>query len=107
MCLPICPCLTLSYFALWVSLPDATRRGTSDGSTNRLRGAALGLPAGALEDQRAEKRWATQSKNPGESKFSSGLASKFHHGPVAGDNVTVIKADGTGKVRFFPENPRG
>lgn len=78
-----------------------TPPGTSNGSTNRLRGVTLGLPAGALEDQRAEKRWATQSKDLGESKFSSGLASKFHHGPVAGDNVTVIKADGTGKVHFL------
>lgn len=96
--------LALSHPFIFCTEGQSSRcapRGTSDGSTNRLRGAALGLPAGALEDQRAEKRWATQSKDPGESKFSSGLASKFHHGPVAGDNVTVIKADDTGKVRFL------
>lgn len=96
--------LALSHPFIFCTVGLSSRcnpRGTSDRSTNRLRGAALGLPAGALEDQRAEKRWATQSKDPGESKFSSGLASKFHHGPVAGDNVTVIKADSTGKVHFL------
>lgn len=96
--------LALSHPFIFCTVGQSSRcnpPGTSDGSTNRLRGAAIGPPAGGLEDQRAEKRWATQSKDPGESKFSSGLASKFHHGPVAGDNVTVIKADGTGKVRFL------
>lgn len=76
-------------------------QGTSDRATNRLGGWRPGFLSGSLEDQRSRERWATQSKEPGEAKFSSGLACKPHHGPVAGDNVTRIKADGTGKVSFL------
>lgn len=81
-------------------------KGTSDRATNRLGGWRPGFLTGSLEDQRGRERWATQSKEPGEAKFSSGLACKPHHGPVAGDNVTGIKADGTGKACFLRADAR-
>lgn len=81
-------------------------QGTSDSSTKWLGGWRPGFLAGSLEDQRGPERWATQSKELDEVKFGSGLACKSHHGPVAADNVTRIKADGTGKVCFLRADAR-
>lgn len=81
-------------------------QGTSDSSTKPFCGWHPGFLAGSLEDQRGRVQWATQSKELNEAKFGSGLACKSYHGPVAADNVTGIKADGTGKVCFLRADAR-